>query len=743
MAVATSRSSVLPQPRGAGRAASRAAARVCDAGLELCVLGLAAWTVAYHACLLLHARAGWALAGLAVAVAPCAALAARSAGPPDARPARDPGGAGGSSRASAVVAGGAASTAAAALAFTRWPWPVTWALWAAAAAVVAVASRRAPLVAAGRSRTGAGTAFVWAAALAALSLFLVRADADDAYYLRQATWIAGHGRFPLGDTLHSHDALPAVFSPPIPSYEALVGTVAATAGLSAPSVAYLVVAPAASALAVLALWRLLRTWQVRLVGPALTVALVFLLVAVEPRGGDRDLIHVAGNFFVARAWQGKVILAVVLVPLLLAVLHEHAGRPRPRTLVLLGAAGAAAVGLSTTATFLVPVVAAGCLAPLAARAPRQAAAAFAAACAYPAAAMAVALVADGRQPARWKPPQLAPEVLVLPAVGTGVLAFVAVGAAIAAPLLLATPWSRRGTAAIALLVALLFAPGLPQLVYAQTGLGRPLWRLMWAMPVAALVGVVATQPLGGHPRRVVRLLPALGLCGVLVLTGTPVWDGHRTRLADHPAWKRDARQLRTARAIAARAAPGSVVLAPEGLSQTLLLVDGRLTAVAPRYFYTSTLPASREARVEDRILLGRFANRGFGPRVTAARVVPALRRTGVDVACVRQAQGAAPRRLLARAGFGLLLELGGVWCGAQDPSLTSATSPGSSASSARVAPEPVNPPGMPGSISTSERPGALTARSAWPSSSASSSVNAAPNRFPGAREPGIPGVPWE
>ena len=662
MAVATSRSSVLPPLRGAGMAASRATARLCDAGLELCMLGLGTWTVAYHACLLLQVHAGWALAGLAVALGPCAALAARSAAPPGAL-AADPGSRGGGSRASAVVAGVATLCAAAALALMRRPWALTWALWTAAAAAVVVASARAPVVRAGYARAGTVTALAWASGLAALSLFLVRPDPDDAYYLRQATWIAEHGRFPLGDTLHSHDALPAVFSPPIPSYEGLVGTVAAAAGVSAPSVAYLAVAPAATALSVLALWRLLRTWEVRLVAPALTVALVFLLVAVEPRGGDRDLIHVAGNFFVARAWQGKVILATVLVPLLLVLLHEHAARPRPRDLVVLAAAGAAAVGLSTTATFLVPVLALGCLAPLALRRPRQALVALAATCAYPVAAMAVALLADGRQPARWKPPLLAPEALVLPALGTGVIAFVAAGAALAAPLLMASPWARRGTAATALLVVLAFAPGLPQLVYAQTGLGRPLWRLMWAMPIAALVGVVATQPLARHPLRAVRLLPALGLCGVLALAGTPVWQGQRTRLADHPSWKRHAGQLAVAREIVARTAPGVVVLGPEGLSQTLLMIDGRMTAVAPRHFYTSALPRSEEAQVEDRLLLGRFARRGLRRTVTAERVLPALHRAGVDVACVREAQGAASRRLLARAGYEPLVERRGVWCG--------------------------------------------------------------------------------
>ena len=106
-------------------------------------------------------------------------------------------------------------------------------------------------------------ALAWAAAWRCSSLLLVKPNADDTYYVRQATWIAEHGRFPLGDTLHSHDVLPAAFSPPLPSFEALLGALAGSAGVGAPALAYLVAGPAAGALAVLALWRLLRTWEVR------------------------------------------------------------------------------------------------------------------------------------------------------------------------------------------------------------------------------------------------------------------------------------------------------------------------------------------------------------------------------------------------------------------------------------------------------------------------------------------------
>jgi hypothetical protein len=315
---------------------------------------------------------------------------------------------------------------------------------------------------------------------------------------------------------------------------------------------------------------------------------------------------------------------------------------------------------------------------------------IAAASAYPAAAMAVALLAGGRQPVRWRPQDLAPEALVLPALGSGLIAFVAAAAALAAPLLLVPRHARLGVAAAALAAALAFAPGVPQLLYDLTGLGRPVWRLMWAMPVAALVGVLATQPAAARRRGAVRLAPAVAVCALVALAGTPVWQGRNTGLAGHPAIKRDGAQLAVAERLSRAARSGDVLLAPAGLSSTLLLLDGGVVAVAPRLLYTRALPAS--ARREERLLLHAFANAGLTPDLREDRVRAALRALGVDLACLRDrgglvAAGAArdPRdagaagasgaardtlapatrgqRLLARAGFRPILRSRGYWCG--------------------------------------------------------------------------------
>jgi hypothetical protein len=177
-----------------------------------------------------------------------------------------------------------------------------------------------------------------------------------------------------------------------------------------------------------------------------------------------------------------------------------------------------------------------------------------------------------------------------------------------------------------------------------------------------LLGVAATQPAAWHRRAAVRLLPALAVGICVALAGTPVWEGRGTELSGRPAIKREPGQLAIASRISRAARPGHVVLAPPGLSSTLLMLDGRVTAVAPRWFYTQALPASPAARRGQRLLLWSFANAGLAPDVREDEVEAALRALGVDVVCLR-GHRVRSRRLLGRSGYRTLLEDRGFWCG--------------------------------------------------------------------------------
>ena len=55
------------------------------------------------------------------------------------------------------------------------------------------------------------------------------------------------------------------------------------------------------------------------------------------------------------------------------------------------------------------------------------------------------------------------------------------------------PGSERMAAGLAMAAGLLFVPGVTLAIFRVTGLGEVLWRLGWALPVAALVGVLGSE----------------------------------------------------------------------------------------------------------------------------------------------------------------------------------------------------------------------------------------------------------
>jgi hypothetical protein len=138
----------------------------------------------------------------------------------------------------------------------------------------------------------------------------------------------------------------------------------------------------------------------------------------------------------------------------------------------------------------------------------------------------------------------------------------------------------------------------------------------------------------------------------MALHGVPVWHGGNIR--DHPVLKRHFRQLDDARALLPHTRPGDLVLAPKGLSQTLLVMSGRIATVSPRGFFTVALARFPAMHVPARRRLEHFAQVGFAGRpATRARVERLdrdLRQVGVDDVCITRTFHAA-RAALARLGW--------------------------------------------------------------------------------------------
>ena len=614
--------------------------------LEAALLAYAAWTLVYHVCLIARLGVGWGLAGWAAVLVAGGVWWARRRGVGGRTAAGDGGDvamapAPVTPRAVALAGAVAAVAAAALAAFADPPWALVWGLWLVAAgagvAAGATAAAGAALHLRPRPRLEAAVTAGWAFAMAAGALLVRNVDGDDVYYVHLATWIGEAGRFPVRDVLFSDHVLPMLYWPPVSAFEGLAGALAWATGLDAPDVLYFAVPPVAAALAVLALRRLLGALGTPAVALALSAAVVFLLFAAQ---GNRTL----GSFWIGRLWQGKVVLLVVLVPLLVALLVEYAHRPSRRGLVLLAAAGVAGCGLSTSGMFVVPVVAAGCLAVLAARALRPAAKAFAATAAYPLAAGLVTLALDGRQPDVYTDDQVQPLRFVHFVLGDGLPLAVALVAALAGPLLVRRRLAGRMVAGVALVVGLLLAPRVPLVLFHLTGLGQVLWRLLWAIPVAALVGVLAVAPAGRRLPLPVQLAPAAVLAAALVLTGVPLWstEAGARGFAFPPAWKRPPAELAAARAVLRHARPGDLVLVPSGVGRSLVIASGRVTVLDPRPFYTRALGGRGRREIGPRRRLGRFATLGFRApagtpalRREQAQVRADVRRLGVDLACVK------------------------------------------------------------------------------------------------------------
>ena len=367
---------------------------------------MATWTVVYHICLVARLGVGWALLMEALALAACGFWLVRrrrtSLAPPG-HP--DVGRLIWSSRTAdvrlspdrrlrlarldrtlVILTVALAAAAAVAMAVNA-PWVLVAAAWLLAAGTGtswALLSLWVPsgdpglgLQSSGEpggsapavERRSAIVALVWAAGLAVMSLCLLRSNPDDVYYVNLSQWVTDHGTFPLRDTIFANLVYPMSSWPPMASYDALMGTVARLAHVRAAAVVYIVAPPIVTLLSVLAMWRLLRAWQVKSVSIALSSALVFLLL-------DGASPHAPGTLFVSRLWQAKVVFLCLMVPVLLMYAVRYVERPDRERAGWLFVGGVAAVGVSTSAMFLVPVIAAAGAAPLVLRSTRRAVAGF-------------------------------------------------------------------------------------------------------------------------------------------------------------------------------------------------------------------------------------------------------------------------------------------------------------------------------------------------------------------------------
>lgn len=348
---------------------------------------------------------------------------------------------------------------------------------------------------------------------ALLTLACVRPRTDDPFYVNMSVGIADHPERPLLAVATMHgpvtDVLPeqTMFVPyRVHSFESLAGYVSYLTGIDAIAVVHFGLATFFAWFAVLALARSFRIVTPRHWLLALVVTLAYYFVEGSAGRGF------ANQAFV-RMFHGKAVMLTAVVPLILAYGVRFGSRPSLPRFALLALAQISAMGLTSTAIWLAPILAMVAVVGATASAKRFAMAA------------AQAALSSGYVLAMglWVRAQMAADQrhAIAEAVSTGAhsftdLAFGRMGSAMAQAL-------GGPRTALALLCAFAFACVLSETVAVCRVLGALGLVLVAFLANPWLVDFVASSITGALTyERVFWLLPipiALGLCA----SGTAAW----------------------------------------------------------------------------------------------------------------------------------------------------------------------------------------------------------------------------
>ena len=632
--------------------------RFADRACDWAVLAFALWTLCVHAAvpaeLGLHALMLLAgTVGLAAAGIGWWRRGRRPATPPEATPRAESESESTPPRWSRVaIAVGAAACALAAS--MNLPLLAVWAV--ATSLIAAVAAREAISGSAGMRRTKSSTAatpvlLLLAVGCAVATLGAHRPDVDDGFYVNLAVAAVDDPDAPVlaKDTLHGVPNVPLA----LPVYRAhsielLEAAIARLTGQSVLDIAHLWL-PALAALLVPFVYA--RSLRVLLPGAwiwGVAVALGWMLFTATAS-------HGWANFGLVRLHQGKGLLLTVALPLTLAYALEFARRGGTRAWLRLAAAQIGAVGLSASALWLAPAVAAPALL---AGIPRRAGGASSrrllaglAASGYVlvvALALRAATTAAFRDAAVPSPAadlsslELANQALrtVLgPGVGGAMAIFAVVGA-----------WSfardavtRRLCAFSALMALLLWNPLIAQWIAAQLTSAPAYWRVLWLLPMPLLVAVIVTAPIVWRPSGLgraacaVAALAVFGL-GVGVAPRAFVLSPANVVRFGTPGWKVPASAFDAARAIAAAAGPDERVLAPRLVAPWIPTFHHHPAPLVVRIEYLPVLYEKLGAtELERRVNLMRLVSGGKRPPRAEALLRSATHDDRLAVVCLANA----------------------------------------------------------------------------------------------------------
>jgi hypothetical protein len=555
------------------------------------------------------------------------------------------------------IAGGLVSAVLAAAA-PGLPWPILW-LPALAGVGLAVADGRLRFAEQGWAESVTGwPADAFAAAVgvvfSAMSLFISDQNADDVFYVNRATATAQLNHIPVRDVIFTDERVSRLGGTglPVEAYAALEGALGRLFGVHAASIAYYVSPPVMTFLATWALWRLLRSWAPTRVVVCFALACIFLVWSAQ-----FDLS--AGNFFLTRLWQGKVVFVAWLVPALYAYLTRWLGRRDALTALLLVGSGVCSIGLTSSATFVVPLIVTAAALPLLAARDWSGLPVLVATAGIP---FTIGFVATRTHPLgdRFPVGILPTEWYYRAMFGAGVVSVVAAAALWSSPWLARAGPARAVTTGIAIVAVVLLAPYVFRALSEVSGLtgSRALRRTLWVIPFPPLVGLLAAvpalalverrlRPVPAWLRSAAAFAPALLVAVLLVVWGKPLWAGD-AHWESRPTWKTNQPALRTARAILSRYDGEGPILADQRVMKAIALLTVEPKAVNPRTWY-ALLTKEPPERTNDRLALtGLIMDSEDQPGVTEAR--SALAALGVGLVCVPE-QNAAVVAEVEEAGY--------------------------------------------------------------------------------------------
>lgn len=477
---------------------------------------------------------------------------------------------------------------------------VLWAVWSC---------RGQPSSALLTSQTAA--LFALSLATGAAGVFFYHSDLDDFSFLHRVLVQLSvmDQPFIMTDTTHDVGGLPplspghvftslepiAAFAAAalhLPLLPALMGGLACISLALLPSVYYL----------------LLREHRLRAPAAIAGAAAVFVFFALSG-SSHRDF----GNFTIARAWQGKCILVMLILPALYGTALRYMMFGMRADLLRLHAGVIAALGVSGSGNFLAPYVVGGVTAAIALVGWRRPARLrrvpiVATVLIYPfgalIAAQAFPIVLDAWQ-AGWPLSRAENLQLVFVDASTTVLALAAVGLAVW--LCPARPLGIVLGLTTVLMVGAALAP-LTGDVLMHIVQPAGFWRLAYAFPVPLAAGIVGASAYDALVR--VKLMPVLAaglLFAAMAALKVPVLG--RSNFVPFRATKFEPKAEAVARGLAGIAPQGGVTLAPERLVVILGLLrpDLRFIATRPGDTLIAFAGANRRDEATRRIQLQEWA----------------------------------------------------------------------------------------------------------------------------------------